>query len=59
MEAVIKMVVKGKENREQVEIFSIEEFVPSDHILRKIDSAVDFTHIYDIVSLTVCILLQK
>lgn len=43
------MIIKGKENREQVEIFSIEEFVPKDHLLRKIDSAVDFTQIYDIV----------
>ena len=25
------MIVKQRENREQVEIFSIEEFVPADH----------------------------
>lgn len=47
--AVMKVIVKGRENREQIEIFSIEEFVPADHLLRKIDSAIDFTHIYDIV----------
>ena len=46
---VIKMIEKHRKNREQVEIFSIEEFVPANHLLRKIDSAVDFTHIYDIV----------
>ena len=47
-------MVKNKENREQVEIFSIEEFVPTDHLLRKIDSAVDFTHMYDIVEDLYC-----
>lgn len=43
------MIVKEREKRDQVEIFSVEEFVPKDHLLRKIDSAVDFTRIYDIV----------
>ena len=51
IEAVMKVIVKGRENREQIEIFSIEDFVPSDHLLRKIDSAIDFTHIYEIVLL--------
>ena len=51
---VIKMLVKDKENRAQVEFFSIEEFVPEDHLLRKIDSAVDFTHIYEIVEDLYC-----
>lgn len=37
-----------------MEIFSIEKFVPSDHLLRKIDNAVDFTHIYDIVKDLYC-----
>ena len=32
------MIVKQRENREQVEIFSIEEFVPADHLLRKIEN---------------------
>lgn len=45
----MKVIVKERERREQVEIFSIEEFVPADHLLRKIDSAVDFSHIYEIV----------
>ena len=48
------MIEKHRENREQVEIFSIEEFVPANHLLRKIDSAVDFTHIYDIVEDLYC-----
>ncbi len=48
------MIEKGRKNREQIEFFSIEEFVPSDHLLRKIDRAVDFTHIYDIVEELYC-----
>ena len=31
----MKVIVKQRENREQAEIFSIEEFVPADHLLRK------------------------
>ena len=54
IEAVMKVIVKGRENRDQLEIFSIEGFVPADHLLRKIDSAVDFSHIYDIVEDLYC-----
>ena len=50
----MKVIVKGRENRDQLEIFSIEGFVPADHLLRKIDSAVDFSHIYDIVEDLYC-----
>ncbi len=48
------MLSKEKESREEVEIFSIEEFVPQDHLLRKIDACVDFTHIYDFVEDLYC-----
>lgn len=48
------MLRTNKKERNQVEIFSIEEFVPQDHLLRKIDSAVDFTHIYDFVTDLYC-----
>ena len=54
IETVMKVIVKGRENRDQLEIFSIEGFVPADHLLRKIDSAVDFNHIYDIVEDLYC-----
>ena len=54
VKAVMKVIVKQRENREQVEIFSIEEFVPADHLLRKIDSAIDFTYIYEIVEDLYC-----
>lgn len=50
----MKVIVKSRENREQAEIFSIEDFVPADHLLRKIDRAVDFTHIYEIVEDLYC-----
>ena len=50
----MKVIVRGKENRDQLEVFSIEEFVPADNLLRKIDSAVDFSHIYDIVKDLYC-----
>lgn len=51
---MIKVIVKERQNRNQVEMFSTEEFVPRDHLLRKIDSAVDFTHIYDLVEDLYC-----
>ena len=44
------MLKTNRKEREQLEVFSIEEFVPQEHLLRKIDSAVNFTHIYDFVS---------
>ncbi len=44
------MLSKIKLERLQVEFFNIEEFIPKDYLLRKIDSAIDFTHIYDFVS---------
>lgn len=48
------MIVKDRIHRDQLEMFSIEEFVPADHLLRKIDSAVDFIHIYDLVEDLYC-----
>lgn len=51
---VMKVIVKEREKRDQMEIFSIEDFIPADHLLRKIDSAVDFKHIYDIVEDLYC-----
>lgn len=37
-----------------MKIFSIEGFVPSDHLLRKIDSVVDFRHHMNIVEDLYC-----
>ncbi|WP_141705345.1 transposase, partial [Vulcanibacillus modesticaldus] len=44
------MLTKRKEDvRTQVELVSIEDLVPEDHLVRKIDQAIDFSFIYDLV----------
>ena len=43
------MLQTEKDLRRTVEMLCIEDRIPSDHLLRKIDAAVEFTHIYDIV----------
>ena len=48
------MLVRDKKDRTQVEFLCLEEYIPADHLLRKIDSAVDFTHIYDFVEELYC-----
>ena len=39
----MKMLEKNVNNRSLVEIVSLEDLVPEDHLLRKIDAAVDFS----------------
>ena len=51
---VIKMLEKNAENRNQVEIICVEDLVPQDHLLRKIDNAVDFEKIYEFVEDLYC-----
>ena len=41
------MLQKDKRERNQLEFVSIEELVPKEHLLRKIDAAVDFKKIYE------------
>ena len=48
------MLRENKGEREQMEMVCIEEMVSKDHILRKIDSAIDFTHIYELVGGMYC-----
>ncbi len=48
------MLTKRNENRVQSEIVCIEDLVPKGHLLRKIDAAVDFTKIYEIVEKLYC-----
>lgn len=43
------MLEREKKNRETLELVNTEMYVPCNHLLRKIDAAVDFTHIYDFV----------
>lgn len=49
------MLSKDKKETEQVIFFSMESFVPQDHLLRKIESAVDFSVLYDIVGELYCL----
>ena len=45
---------KGYENRYQVEMRSIEDLVPEEHLLRQISNAVDFSKIYEFVEELYC-----
>ena len=48
------MIEREKNGRGNVEIVSIDEMVPKEHLLRKIDVAVDFRRIYKIVESLYC-----
>ena len=41
------MLERGKMDRDLVEFVVIDQLVPKEHLLRKIDAAVDFTQLYD------------
>lgn len=43
------MLSKERKEWNQGEIIYMDDLVPKNHLLRKIDEAVDFTKIYDIV----------
>ena len=43
------MLSKNQGGPPQVQIVSLEELVPQDHLLRKVDAAIDFNFIYDLV----------
>ena len=48
------MMVKNAENRSQMEFVSLEEMVPQNHLLRKIDAAIDFNKLYEFVEKLYC-----
>lgn len=48
------MLQKDKKERNQLEFVSIEALVPKEHLLRKIDAAVDFNKIYEFVEDLYC-----
>jgi len=50
----MELLSKEEENRQAVEIVSLDGIVPKEHLLRKIDKAVDFKHIYEIVGNLYC-----
>jgi transposase len=37
------------DNRNQIEMFALDQLVPEDHLVRKIESAINFDFIYDLV----------
>jgi len=39
----------SKANGNQMQIVSLEDLVPQDHLLRKVDKYIDFDFIYDLV----------
>lgn len=50
------MLHKNEKNRtNQMQFISMEQLVPKDHILRKIDSCIDFDFIYDLVKDKYCL----
>lgn len=53
---MLKLVMLKRKGAQQteLEIISIEELVPEDNLLRKIDKAIDFTFIYDKVEHLYC-----
>ena len=43
------MLVTGQNRQRKMEFVVIDDLMPKEHLLRKIDRAVDFMHIYDLV----------
>ncbi len=48
------MLKKETEQRQAIEMLCTDMLVPKDHLLRKIDAAVDFKHIYELVEGVYC-----
>ena len=48
-QVVREMLERGKMERDVIEIVGIASLVPEEHLLRKIDKAVDFSRLYEIV----------
>ena len=45
---------KNEENRKTLEIVNLDDLVPKEHLLRKIDAAVNFERIYELVENLYC-----
>ena len=48
------MFSKTPQKNDQIQMISIEQLVPQDHLLRKIDELIDFSFIYDLVEDKYC-----
>ncbi|MFI8492644.1 hypothetical protein ACIGC1_06995 [Peribacillus butanolivorans] len=47
------MTMLSKHNsiqRDQLEMITLDQLVPANHLVRKIEGAIDFTFIYDLVN---------
>ena len=49
-----KIMKRETEQRQAIEMLCTDMLTPRDHLLRKIDAAVDFTHIYELVEDLYC-----
>lgn len=50
------MLTKDKDDiRSQIEMLCLDQLVPEDHLVRKLEAAIDFNFIYDLVSDKYCI----
>lgn len=49
------MLKQESENRRQIEFFCVDDFVPKNHLLRKIDKAIDFDCIYEMAGDLYCL----
>ncbi|MGN0183563.1 MAG: transposase [Aristaeellaceae bacterium] len=50
----MRILKRETEQRQAIEMLCVDMLVPGDHLLRKIDAAVDFTRIYDLVEDLYC-----
>ena len=50
----MRMLKRETEQRQTIEMLCVDMLVPKDHLLQKIDAAVDFTRIYDLVEDLYC-----
>ena len=48
------MTRNGGRNRDQIEFTSLEELVPEDHLVRKLENAIDWSFIYELVEDSYC-----
>ena len=53
------MIQRKFKQQSKTELVSIGKLVPKDHLLRKIDKAIDFSFIYEFVFPLVLLLLRK
>lgn len=51
---MIKMIARNKQQRIQIKMLCTKDCVPQEHLLRKIDAAVDFNKIYNFVEDLYC-----